>query len=164
MRYTITFIVATLFSIQSFSQNLDIKTLIYAYNSTSVMNAFETLKNANGFSGKVFLTMYKGDSTITMHFGADSLKARRQTGKIIVSCSAFNDKEQFVCLKQQADKQLKQVEIASAESMGVQRNHLVYGKSKLLKKGDLRLILTKCFDKERTLTYYSFHIAPYPGY
>ena len=164
MRYTITFFIATLFSIQSFSQNLDINTLIKANNSKSVMNAFEILKSANGFSGKVFLTMYKGDSTITMHFGTDSLIARRQTGKIIVSCSAFNDKEQFVYLKQQAEKKLKQIEIASAESMGVQRNHIVYGQSKFLKKGDLRVILTKCFDKERTLTYYSFHIAPYPGY
>ena len=164
MKYTITFIIATLFSIQSFSQNLDINTLIKAYNSTSVMNAFEVLKNAKGFSGKALLNMYKGDSTITLYFGADSLKARRQTMKIIVSCSAFNDKGQFVDLKQQADKKLKQVEIANAESLGVQRNHFVYGQSKLLKKGDLRLILTKCFDKERTLTYYSFHIAPYPGY
>ena len=108
--------------------------------------------------------MYKGDSTITLHFGEDSLKARRQTGKILVSCNAFNDKQQFVYLKQQLDKKFKQVEVAKAESMGVQRNHFVYGQNKLLKKGGLQMILTKCFDKERSMTYYSFYIAPYPGY
>ena len=128
------------------------------------MNAFKIFKNTNEFSDKVFLTMYKGDSTITVHFGEDSLKARRQTGKILVSCDAFNDKQQFVYLKQQLDKKFKQVEVANAESMGVQRNHFVYGQNKLLKKGGLQMILTKCFDKERSLTYYSFHIAPYPGY
>ena len=164
MKLTITFIIATLFSVKSFSQNLDVNILIKTYNATSVMDALKILKKGNELSDKVFLTMYKGDSTITLHFGEDSLKARRQTGKIVVTCSAFNDKQQFAFLKQQLDKKFKLVEMANAESMGVQRNHFVYGQNKLLKKGDLRMILTKCFDKERVLTYYSFHIAPYPGY
>jgi hypothetical protein len=164
VRYLLLFFITTQLSIQARAQKLDLKILTKAYNATSVQSAFKILKEQNGFLDKVFLTNRLGDSTIILYFGNDSLTARRQTGRIIIHCSVLKEEKLFLDLKQQASKNFKQIETANAESMGVVRNHFVYGQTKPLRKGDLRIILTKCFDKERSLTYCQFNLFPYPGY
>ncbi len=160
MKKLVLFFIGIHFTIQTYSQNLDLKILRKAYNANSVNTAFEILKSGKIFTDKIFLTSHLGDSTVIVYFGKDSLTARRQSGKIIIHCSVLKDEQQFLNLKQQAARSFKQIETAKAESMGVLRNHFVYGESKPLKKGDLQIILTKCFDKERKLTYYQFNLFP----
>ncbi|MGG9964673.1 hypothetical protein [Ferruginibacter sp. SUN106] len=164
MKKTLLLFITLQFTAEAFTQNLDLKILSQAYNANSVRHAFEILKNGKDFNGKVFLTDRLGDSTVIVHFGKDSLLAKKQTGKVIIHCSVLNDEQQFLSLKQQATKNFKPIETAHAESMGVLRNHFVYGQYRPLKKGDLQIILTKCFDKERKLIYYQFNLLPYNGY
>ena len=161
MKKCIFFFVISQFTLNAFSQNLDLKVLINAYNSKSVKSAFDILKKATEFGDKTFLTNHLGDSSIIVYFGQDSLTARRQSGKIIIHCSSFHDETQFLNLKRQATNTLQMVETTKVESMGVLRDHIVYGKSKSIKAGDLSIILTKCFEKEKSLAYFQFDLFPY---
>ena len=154
-------LIATQFSVNVFSQMLDLKSLIKAYNSTSVKTALGILQAVNGFEERAILTSRSGDSVIVVYFGQDSLIAKKQRGKIIIYCSAFKDEAQFKSLKQQASGMLKTVDVSEEEELGILRTYIVYGENQIINPGEFSVVLTKCYDKERSLTYFQLDIYLY---
>lgn len=154
-------LIATVFSVDVFSQKLDLKSLIKAYNSTSVKAALDIIQSVNGFEERATISSRSGDSIIVVYFGQDSLTAKKQRGKIIIYCSTFKDEAQYINLKQQASGLLKVVDVSEVEGLGILRNHIVYGESKIINPGEFSVVLTKCYDKARSLTYFQLDIYPY---
>ena len=158
-RLIISLLISIFFQV-SYAQSLDLKAILKAYNSKSVIDAFDILKNIKGFEKETFLTFRYGDSNIVSHFGNDSLIARMQGKKIIIR-SEFNSESEYLNLKSQALKLLKQIDISPGKSMGETRLHTVYGFSNPLKKGDLELIVTKTIVDLTRKVYYQLDLLPH---
>ncbi len=151
-------LIAIQFSVNVFSQKLELKSLIKAYNSSSIKTALGILQAVNGFEEKAIITSRYGDSAIVVYFGLDSLTAKKQRGKIIIYCGSFKDEAQFTSLKQQASGMLKVVDVSEEEGLGILSNHIVYGENEIVNPGEFTVILTKCYDKGRSLTYFQLDI------
>jgi hypothetical protein len=158
-RLLISLLLSTFFLLTS-AQSLNLKVILEAYKSKSVNEAFGILKKMNGFDKQTFLTFHLGDSNIVTHFGNDSLITQMQ-GKRIVIGSNFKSDSEYISLKSQAAKLLKQIEIAPGKSMGKTRLHIVYGFSSPLIQGDLELIITKTTVDATGQVYYSLNLLPH---
>ena len=151
-------LIAAQFSVNVFSQKLDLKSLIKAYNSTSAKAALGILQSVKGFEERAIINSRSGDSVIVVYFGQDSLTATKQRGKFIIYCSAFKDEAQFISLKQQASSMLKVVNVSEVEGLGILNNYFVYGENKFINPGEFSVVLTKCYEKGRSLTYFQLDI------
>ncbi len=150
----------SMFFLAAAAQSLNLQTILKAYNRKSVNEAYTIIKNSKGFDKQTLLTFNFGDSNIVLHFGKDSLIARMQ-GKGVIIYSDFKSESEYLKLKSQASKFLKQIEIAPGKSMGETRLHTVYGYSNPIKKGDLELIITKTTVDATGEVYYHISLLPY---
>ena len=141
-------------------QTVELKPLLKAYNSKSLVSALNNLEEISTFKGKLYPGIDLSDSSVRGTIGIDSIRARKQNGKIAIY-SIFHEVKEFEYIKKQANKSLYAQEINNKESSGVYREHYVFSNVSKMKKGDLQFIITRSTSLDGKRVYYQLDLIVY---
>jgi hypothetical protein len=142
------------------AQEIPLKTLYNIYKLNSIDSAYGRLKQIKGFSGQLKFDSTKKSFIINGNIGNSTLLGELFKGRIKMVLTIYKSKVYEDVYAQAQAKFFSNSDYARG-SKGITRYMKVYSDTKEMNDGDLWLILTECYKRDK-LVFYELELRKYP--